>query len=193
MISAIRGVCRPPCRRLFAWAQILVIWCGLCYDIDGAKNEMESCGDAPQSRRTPSGLSNSSVGMAGTDRTRDCAGERSCIRTFVFTFFRLTNQKSGDFPKELFSSRGTRAASDGLAPPTKPRAALKLISSLSTISRAVVAPPTKPRAALKQDRCPDFPSQSSTCTTNKGAIHERPYQLAALATSPALTGEAKIP
>ena len=169
MISAIRGVCRPPCRRLFAWAQILVIWCGLCYDIDGAKNEMESCGDAPQSRRTPSGLSNSSVGMAGTDRTRDCAGERSCIRTFVFTFFRLTNQKSGDFPKELFSSRGTRAASDGLAPPTKPR------------------------AALKQDRCPDFPSQSSTCTTNKGAIHERPYRLAALATSPALTGEAKIP
>ena len=125
MISAIRGVCCSPCRRLFAWAQILVIWCGLCYDIDGAKNEMESRGDAPQSRRTSSGLSNSSVGMAGTDRTRNCAGERSYIGTFVFTFFRLTNQKSGDFPKEHFSSRGTRAASDGLAPPTKPRAALK--------------------------------------------------------------------
>ena len=145
MISAIRGVCCSPCRRLFAWAQILVIWCGLCYDIDGAKNEMESRGDTPQIRRTPSGLSNSSVGMAGTDRTRNCAGERSYIGTFVFTFFRLTNQKSGDFPKEHFSSRGTRAASDGLAPPTKPRAALK-----QAFHEYIIKPET-------------------TCTTNKAA------------------------
>ena len=169
MISAIRGVCRPPCRRLFAWAQILVIWCGLCYDIDGAKNEMESRGDTPQSRRTPSGLSNSSVGMAGTDRTRDCAGERSYIGTFVFTFFRLTTQTSGDFPKELFSSRGTRAASDGLAPPTKPRAALKLLNNRRVwLSGYYLAPQTK------------------------GLLHERPYRLAALATSPALTGKLRF-
>ena len=167
MISAIRGVCRPPCRRLFAWAQILVIWCCLCYDIDGAKNEMESRGDAPQSRRTPSGLSNSSVGMAGTDRTRDCAGERSYIGTFVFAFFRLTTQKSGDFPKEPLDARDTRAASDGLAPPTKPRAALKHAEPYGNGWNRTLAPPTKPRAALK------LPIRRCNCRTHAILHHQQ--------------------
>ena len=149
MISAIRGVCCSPCRRLFAWAQILVIWCGLCYDIDGAKNEMESRGDAPQSRRTSSGLSNSSVGMAGTDRTRDCAGERSRIGIGVLHPFRQPSQTSGDFPKEPLDTRDTRAVSDVLAPQTKPRAALKLYIDPFRRYDILLAPQTKPRAALK--------------------------------------------
>ena len=149
MISAIRGVCCSPCRRLFAWAQILVIWCGLCYDIDGAKNEMESRGDAPQSRRTPSGLSNSSVGMAGTDRTRDCAGERSRIGIGVLHPFRQPSQTSGDFPKEPLDTRDTRAVSDVLAPQTKPRAALKRYQWRTSWTSNRLAPQTKPRAALK--------------------------------------------
>ena len=89
---------------------------------------MESRGDAPQSRRTSSGLSNSSVGMAGTDRTRDCAGERSCVGTGVLRPFRQIFQTSGDFPKEPLDTRDTRAASDELAPQTKPRAALKQVN-----------------------------------------------------------------
>ena len=153
MISAIRGVCCSPCRRLFAWAQILVIWCGLCYDIAGAKNEMESRGDTPQIRRTSSGLSNSSVGMAGTDRTRNCAGERSRIGIGVLHPFRQPSQTSGDFPKEPLDTRDTRAASDGLAPQTKPRAALKQAFSSSNLV------------------------SSHACTTNKAACGIETFEI----------------
>ncbi len=61
----------------FYVGQTLVIWRSLCYDIDGAQNEMESCGDVPQSRITPSRLSNLFMGVLGADRARDCAGESS--------------------------------------------------------------------------------------------------------------------
>ena len=61
----------------FYVGQTLVIWCSLCYDIDGAENEMESRGDVPQSRITPSRLSNLLMGVLGADRARDCAGESS--------------------------------------------------------------------------------------------------------------------
>jgi len=38
---------------------------------------MESRGDVPQSRITPSRLSNLLMGVLGADRARDCAGESS--------------------------------------------------------------------------------------------------------------------
>ena len=103
-----------------------------------------------QSRRTSSGLSISSVGMAGTDRTRNCAGERSRIGIGVLHPFRQPSQTSGDFPKEPLDTRDTRAVSDVLAPPTKPRAALKLWSFAMPCIIIDLAPPTKPRAALKR-------------------------------------------
>ena len=34
---------------------------------------------------------------------------------------------------------------------------------------------------------------TASCITKKGLLHECPYRLAALATSPALAGEAKMP
>ena len=40
----------------------------------------------------------------------------------------------------------------GAAPPTKPRAALKLILLLVVVEEILAAPPTKPRAALKLQR-----------------------------------------
>ena len=61
----------------FYVGQTLVIWRSLCYDIDGAKNEMESRGDMPQSRITPLRLSNLLMDVLGADRARDCAGESS--------------------------------------------------------------------------------------------------------------------
>ena len=87
--------------------------------------------------------------MAGTDRTRDCAGERSCVGTGVLRPFRQIFQTSGDFPKEPLDTRDTRAASDGLAPQTKPRAALKLWDIQANLDIGYLAPQTKPRAALK--------------------------------------------
>ena len=54
----------------FYVGQTLVIWRSLCYDIDGAQNEMESCGDVPQSRITPSRLSNLLMDVLGADRAR---------------------------------------------------------------------------------------------------------------------------
>ena len=50
--------------------ETLVIWRSLCYDRDGAENEMESRGDVPQSRITPLGLSNLLMGVLGADRAR---------------------------------------------------------------------------------------------------------------------------
>ena len=75
----IRGseVSAAPVQTPFYVGQTLVIWRSLCDDIDGAENEMESRGDVPQSRITPSRLSNLLMGVLGADRARDCAGERS--------------------------------------------------------------------------------------------------------------------
>ena len=70
-------VSAAPVQTPFCVGQTLVIWRSLCYDIDGAKNEMESCGDVPQSRITPSRLSNLLMGVLGADRARDCVGESS--------------------------------------------------------------------------------------------------------------------
>ena len=91
------------------------------------------------------------MGMAGTDRTRNCAGERSRIGIGVLHPFRQPSQTSGDFPKEPLDTRDTRAVSDVLAPPTKPRAALKHGGFHATSNLTILAPPTKPRAALKHN------------------------------------------
>ena len=75
----IRGseVSATPVQTPFCVGQTLVIWRSLCYDRDGAENKMERRGDVPQSRITPSRLSNLLMGVLGADRARDCAGESS--------------------------------------------------------------------------------------------------------------------
>ena len=105
-----------------------------------------------------------------------------------------------------------------VAPPTKPRAALKQFIDWCDFSGLIVAPPTKPRAALKPLIHRILAALEISCTTHKAACgietrslrinprsmvslhhpqsrvrHERPYRLAALATSPIAMGEAKIP
>ena len=62
------------------------------------------------------------------------------------------------------------------------------------ITKIFLAPPTKPRAALKfLNNRRVWLSGYYLAPQTKGLLHERPYRLAALATSPARTGEAKIP
>ena len=107
--------------------------------------------------------------MAGTDRTRDCAGERSCIRTGVLRPFRQPFQTSGDFPKEPLDTRDTRAASDGLALQTKPRAALKLSKFSPNLKSE--KPCTTNKAASGIETYESFANLNyePTCTTNKAA------------------------
>ena len=71
------------------------------------------------------------------------------MKTNAFVFVLVSAPKTDDFPKAPFEPTGTKEARNGLAPPTKPRAALKHINIHILQDRLNLAPPTKPRAALK--------------------------------------------
>ena len=62
---------------------------------------------------------------AAPRRTRERADQRRCFSVKMPPHKGKTVQKIDDFPKSPLALRGTRAVSDGVAPPTMLRAALK--------------------------------------------------------------------
>ena len=86
---------------------------------------MESVGHAPQRRKVPLRLSDSNERVATPCCTREFINESGRNGANFFAFCHKFAPKSDDFPKALSVPTGTRKTSDAVAPPIKPRAALK--------------------------------------------------------------------
>ena len=130
---------------------------------------MESCGDTPQSRRTSSGLSDSSVGMAGTDRTRDCAGERSRIETDVFASFPTTISKIRRLSKRAVGHKRYKGCERWECTTNKAASGIETCYLFTKRIFKPNAPQTKPRAALKLTDSLTRRHDIVECTTNKAA------------------------
>ena len=89
---------------------------------------------------------------AAPRRTRERADQRRGFSVKMPPYKGKTVQKIDDFPKCPLALRGTRAVSDGVAPHTMLRAALKQLIDEPVRERVNVAPHTMLRAALKPEQ-----------------------------------------